>query len=85
MYIWNIQHFEMDNIELPTDKPEIANLDQVSLLVVVLDSNPGQKMLREYPHTLTHVVDSIIAFCNAHLMQRAQNKLAIMACHSHTR
>lgn len=75
----------MDNIELPSDKLEIANLDQVSLLVVILDSNPGQKMLRENPHVLTHVVDSVITFCNTHLMQRAQNKLAIMACHSHTR
>lgn len=75
----------MDNIELPSDKLEMSIVDQVSLLVVILDSNPGQKMLRENPHILTHVVDSVIAFCNSHLMQRAQNKLAIMACHSHTR
>lgn len=75
----------MDHIELSSDKSEVANLDQVSLLVVILDSNPGQKMLKENPHVLTHVVDSVTTFCNAHLMQRAQNKLAIMACHSHTR
>lgn len=75
----------MDNIELPSDNLEITNLDQVSLLVVILDSNPGQKMLRENPQILTHVADSVISFCNTHLMQRAQNKLAIMACHSHTR
>lgn len=75
----------MENIELPSDKLEVTNLDQVSLLVVILDSNPGQKMLKENPNVLTHVVDSLITFCNTHLMQRAQNKLAIMACHSHTR
>ncbi|VEN43594.1 unnamed protein product [Callosobruchus maculatus] len=35
-------------------------------------------------HVLTHVVESVIAFANSHLMQKAQNKLAIMACHSRT-
>ncbi|KAJ8959992.1 hypothetical protein NQ318_009427 [Aromia moschata] len=75
----------MNNIVLPSEKqPEITSTDETSLLVVILDSNPGQKMLRENPHVLTQCVDSVIAFANSHLMQKAQNKLAIMACHSKT-
>nr|CAH7737158.1 unnamed protein product [Callosobruchus chinensis] len=64
--------------------PEITSTDETSLLVIILDTNPGQRMLRETSHVLTHVVESVIAFANSHLMQKAQNKLAIMACHSKT-
>lgn len=75
----------MNNIALPNEtSPDNTSLDETSLLVIILDSNPGQMMLRESPHVLTHCVDSIIAFANSHLMQKAQNKLAIMACHSKT-
>lgn len=74
------------NFELPSDSaPEFTSTDETSLLVVILDSNPGQKILRENPHILSQCVDSVIAFANSHLMQKAQNKLAIMACHSKTR
>ncbi|CAH1971947.1 unnamed protein product [Acanthoscelides obtectus] len=64
--------------------PDITSTDETSLLVIILDTNPGQRMLRETSHVLTHVVESVIAFANSHLMQKAQNKLAIMACHSRT-
>lgn len=73
----------MNNLVLPSEKkPEITSVDETSLLVIILDSNPGQKMLRDNPHVLTHCVDSVIAFANSHLMQKAQNKLAMMACHT---
>lgn len=76
----------MNNIVLPSETlPEITNTDETSLLVIILDSNPGQKMLRDNPHILTHCLDSVIPFANSHLMQRSQNKLAILACHSKTR
>lgn len=76
----------MNNLVLSKDKtPEFTSTDETSLLVVILDSNPGQKMLRDHPHALTHCVDSVIAFSNSHLMQKSQNKLAVMACHSKTR
>ncbi|XP_022918424.1 general transcription factor IIH subunit 3 isoform X2 [Onthophagus taurus] len=61
---------------------ELSQLDETSLLVIILDTNPGQRVLRENPHFLTQYTDSVIAFANAHLMQKAHNKLAVMACHS---
>lgn len=76
----------MNHLEIPAEStPEFTSTNETSLLVIILDSNPSQKMLRDNPHFLTHCVDSIIAFANSHLMQKAQNKLAVMACHSKTR
>ncbi|KAK4875373.1 hypothetical protein RN001_011795 [Aquatica leii] len=73
------------SLELETTKSEdFVSTDEISLLVIILDTNPGQRLLRENPQTLTQCVDSIIAFGNSHLMQKSQNKLAIMACHSKT-
>ncbi|KAK9887356.1 hypothetical protein WA026_022025 [Henosepilachna vigintioctopunctata] len=73
----------MNNLELPTEKTaEFSSVDESSLVVIIFDSNPGQKLLRENPHLLTHCLDSIISFSNSHLMQKSQNKLAVMACHS---
>ncbi|XP_030753161.1 general transcription factor IIH subunit 3 [Sitophilus oryzae] len=75
----------MNNIELPVEKePEVKSTDDTSLLVIILDTNPGQKLLRENPNIITQVVDSVVAFGNSHLMQKAQNKLAILTCHSKT-
>jgi len=72
-----------NNLELPNIKePEFTSIDESSLLVIILDSNPGQRILRDNSHVLTQVVDSVVAFANSHLMQKAQNKLAVMACHS---
>lgn len=74
------------SLELPSENtPDFTSTDETSLLVIILDSNPGQRILRENPHILTQCVDSVVAFANSHLMQKAQNKLAIMACHSKTR
>ncbi|OXU25813.1 hypothetical protein TSAR_003313 [Trichomalopsis sarcophagae] len=50
-----------------------------SLLVIILDINPMQKLVKQ---VLTQCLDSTIVFSNAHLMQTASNSLAIMACHS---
>ncbi|XP_055386299.1 general transcription factor IIH subunit 3 [Condylostylus longicornis] len=55
----------------------------ISLLVIILDTNPSQRIIRQNPHHLTQCLDSIVAFGNAHLMQKAQNKLAVLACHHH--
>lgn len=74
------------SLEIPSEAaPDFTSTDETSLLVIILDTNPGQKILRESPHILTQCVDSVIAFANSHLMQKAQNKLAVMACHSKTR
>ncbi|KAF5298033.1 hypothetical protein FQR65_LT09844 [Abscondita terminalis] len=65
-----------------TKQDDFVSTDEISLLVIILDTNPGQRILRENPQTLTQCVDSVIAFGNSHLMQKSQNKLAVMACHS---
>jgi transcription initiation factor TFIIH subunit 3 len=55
------------------------------LLVVALDTNPSQSILRKNPELLTStIINSVTAFANAHLMQNPQNKLAFVACHHHT-
>ncbi|XP_063696152.1 general transcription factor IIH subunit 3 [Culicoides brevitarsis] len=54
-----------------------------SLLMIILDTNPSQKILHSNPQHLTTCLDSIVAFANAHLMQKAVNSLAMIACHHH--
>lgn len=54
-----------------------------SLLVVVFDTNPSQRFIRDNPQSLTQCMDSVVAFSNAHVMQRANNQLVVMACHHH--
>lgn len=80
------EKLNMNNIAPANENPtEFSSADETSLLVIILDTNPGQRILRENPHVLTQCVDSVIAFANSHLMQKAQNKLAMMACHSKSR
>ncbi|KAG8227187.1 hypothetical protein J437_LFUL003393 [Ladona fulva] len=54
-----------------------------SLLVIVIDTNPSQRIVREGSQILTQCLDSVIAFANSHLMMKCSNKLAIIACHNH--
>lgn len=76
----------MNNLEIVNEKPqEFVSTDETSLVVIILDTNPGQKLVRENPHALTQCMESVIIFANAHLMQKPQNKIALMACHSKTR
>lgn len=56
---------------------------ETSLVVIVLDSNPSQRIIRQNPQQLTQCLDSICVFANAHVMQRAQNTVAALACHHH--
>ncbi|KAL0275046.1 UNVERIFIED_CONTAM: hypothetical protein PYX00_003029 [Menopon gallinae] len=53
-----------------------------SLLVVILDTNPSQRIYREKHQVLTHTLESVIAFSNSHLMLDSKNKLAVLACHA---
>lgn len=72
----------MHTLEIAPEKTdEFASSDDPSLIVVIFDSNPGQKLFRENIHALSHCLDSVIAFANTHLMQKSQNQLAIMSCH----
>ncbi|CRL01457.1 CLUMA_CG014347, isoform A [Clunio marinus] len=60
------------------------NADDPSLLVIALDTNPSQSILKRKPNLLTNILNSISAFGNSHLMQKPQNKLAVIGCHHHT-
>jgi transcription initiation factor TFIIH subunit 3 len=51
--------------------------------VIAIDTNPTQSIIRKNPESMTKIVNSVAAFGNAHLMQKPQNKLAVVACHHH--
>lgn len=61
-----------------------SNADNPSLLTILIDTNPSQSIVKKNPNVLAHIVNSISSFGNAHLMQKPQNKLAVLACHHHT-
>ncbi|XP_017466159.1 PREDICTED: general transcription factor IIH subunit 3 isoform X2 [Rhagoletis zephyria] len=65
------------------DKTDEDESNKFSLLAIVLDTNPSQRIVRQNPQLLTQFLDAIIAFGNAHLMQCSQNKLAVLSCHHH--
>ncbi|GLV32291.1 Transcription factor B4 [Carabus blaptoides fortunei] len=71
-------------MDKPTENESFTSTQETSLLIVILDTNPSQRILKQDPNFLTKCLDSVIAFGNSHLMQKAQNRLAVMACHSHT-
>uniref|UniRef100_A0A0A9Z1Z9 General transcription factor IIH subunit 3 n=1 Tax=Lygus hesperus TaxID=30085 RepID=A0A0A9Z1Z9_LYGHE len=60
----------------------MENVEEGSLLIVVLDLNPSQRAMSANPKGFNHTLEAIIAFANAHLMLRQNNKLAILACHA---
>lgn len=61
-----------------------STTEDPSLLVIALDTNPSQSILKRKPNVLTSILNSVSSFANAHLMQKPQNKLAVVACHHHT-
>lgn len=67
------------------DNVSFKATQETSLLVIIIDTNPNQKILKQDPNILSKCLDSVIAFGNSHLMQKAQNKLVVMACHANSR
>ncbi|XP_053983820.1 general transcription factor IIH subunit 3 [Hylaeus anthracinus] len=61
----------------------MASEIETSLLLIVLDVNPMQRIVKQETRILTQCLDSTIVFANAHLMQSSNNQLAVIACHSH--
>lgn len=57
---------------------------ETSLLVIVLDVNPMQRIVKQETKILSQCLDSTIVFANAHLMQSSNNELAVMACHGYS-
>lgn len=59
-----------------------------NLLVVILDANPvwwGRTSNEEQQRiSLTHCVDSLMVFCNAHLMMQHSNCLSFIISHTNT-
>jgi len=53
-----------------------------SLLIVIVDTHPSQFIVEQGPETLLMCFDSIVSFCNCHLMLSADNKLAVIAYHT---
>lgn len=62
----------------------IVETNCANLLVIIIDTNPSQRIVRQNPQHMTQCLESVIAFGNAHLMQNAQNKLAVLSCHHHS-
>lgn len=62
---------------------KLAAEASIDLLAIVLDTNPSQHIVRQNPQNLTQILEAVIAFGNAHLMQKAQNKLAVISCSHH--
>lgn len=57
---------------------------ETSLLVIILDVNPMQRIVKQETKILSQCLDSTIVFANSHLMQSSNNDLAVMACHGHS-
>lgn len=58
------------------------NVDEKSLLVIILDVHPCQKIITNHHRRFHQVVEALVAFSNGHLLMKPDNKLAILACHS---
>lgn len=56
---------------------------ETHMLVLVVDATPAKKFAGQGGSILLNqILDSVIAFGNAHLMQSSVNKLAVLACNS---
>ncbi|NWU97711.1 TF2H3 factor, partial [Upupa epops] len=59
--------------------------DELSLLVVVVDTNPiwwGKKALEEAEFTLSKCIDTVMVLGNSHLLMNRSNRLAVIASHT---
>ncbi|XP_015499810.1 general transcription factor IIH subunit 3 isoform X1 [Parus major] len=59
--------------------------DELSLLIVVLDTNPiwwGKRALGEAEFTLSKCIDAVMVLGNSHLLMNRTNKLAVIASHT---
>ncbi|NXO72893.1 TF2H3 factor, partial [Phainopepla nitens] len=59
--------------------------DDLSLLIIVLDTNPiwwGKRALGEAEFTLSKCIDAVMVLGNSHLLMNRTNKLAVIASHT---
>ncbi|XP_011314254.1 general transcription factor IIH subunit 3 [Fopius arisanus] len=52
-----------------------------SLLMIILDVNPVQRIVKQEAKILSQCIESVIVFANSHLMQASSNGLGLIACH----
>lgn len=57
-------------------------VEEKSLLAIVLDVHPCQKIVTHHSQRFHSILEALIAFSNAHLLMKPENKLVILACHS---
>lgn len=57
---------------------------ETSLLVIILDVNPVQRIVKQETKILSQCLESTIVFANSHFMQSSNNELAFMVCHGHS-
>uniref|UniRef100_UPI00398F6DE0 general transcription factor IIH subunit 3 isoform X2 n=1 Tax=Pristiophorus japonicus TaxID=55135 RepID=UPI00398F6DE0 len=63
----------------------MADDEDISLLVIVVDVNPiwwGQQILNESQFTLSKCMDAVMVMGNSHLVMSRSNRLTIIASHS---
>ncbi|NXY51141.1 TF2H3 factor, partial [Ceuthmochares aereus] len=59
--------------------------DELSLLVIVIDTNPiwwGKRVLGEAEFTLSKCIDAVMVLGNSHLFMGRTNRLAVIASHT---
>lgn len=56
--------------------------DEGELLAVILDTSFNPKLVNS--NTVPQLLDSVVTFCNGHLLNSSKNQLVVVACHPHT-
>ncbi|KAG8038513.1 hypothetical protein G9C98_006209 [Cotesia typhae] len=59
----------------------MTDTNEKSVLTIILDVNPLQRLVRNDPKVMTQCIDAVTVFANAHLMESSTNELAVLACH----
>ncbi|XP_022670819.1 uncharacterized protein LOC111254349 [Varroa destructor] len=63
----------------PGDDP--SKDEEGELLAVILDTSFNSALIES--NSVPHLLDSVVTFCNAHLLNSSKNLLAVVVCHPH--
>ncbi|CAM1320749.1 GTF2H3 (predicted) [Pycnogonum litorale] len=74
----NSVEFKVNSISADKDSENSTGGD---LLVIVADTNPSPRLVKERNFKLSKCLDAIMALGNSHLMMDINNKLSVIACH----
>ncbi|KAG1657738.1 General transcription factor IIH subunit 3 [Nymphon striatum] len=56
-------------------------MGEKELLVIIVDTNPSPRLVKETNFKLSTCLDAVMAFGNSHLMMNVNNSLAMIGCH----